>query len=201
MTSSNKFKRNEVLYFAYGSNLSSDQMLKRCPKSTPLGPAYLSGWKWIINERGYANVVHDEAKTVTGELEEGTEKTRGVYGILYHLHSNDETSLDNSEGVPWAYERRFLEVEVIGDSKIASLTNLNNTGEFVLNIPEKSLRNTVQALTYVDFKRVKPGRPKDEYIYRMNNGVKDAMMKWGLPEQYVDSVIRPFIPAETKTQI
>lgn len=49
--------RHEILYFAYGSNLSSTQMLARCPSSTPVALARLRGWRWLINSCGYANVV------------------------------------------------------------------------------------------------------------------------------------------------
>ena len=44
-------------YFAYGSNMSKTQMLERCPSAHFRGVAILDGWEWIINERGFANVV------------------------------------------------------------------------------------------------------------------------------------------------
>ncbi|ESZ95000.1 AIG2 family protein [Sclerotinia borealis F-4128] len=46
-----------TLYFAYGSNLSLTQMHTRCPHSTYYGLGVLYGYRWIINERGYANIV------------------------------------------------------------------------------------------------------------------------------------------------
>ncbi|KAH6892529.1 AIG2 family protein [Thelonectria olida] len=49
-------ERLEVLYFAYGSDLSTEQMQQRCPYSTPAGLAHLEGWRWFINSRGYANI-------------------------------------------------------------------------------------------------------------------------------------------------
>ncbi|KAI9646721.1 hypothetical protein NHQ30_004718 [Ciborinia camelliae] len=48
-----------TLYFAYGSNLSLTQMQTRCPNSTYYGLGLLQGYRWIINERGYANIVSD----------------------------------------------------------------------------------------------------------------------------------------------
>lgn len=54
-------------YFAYGSNLAHTQMARRCPSAgSPVGVALLRGWKWIINERGYANIVEvdDDGKEV-----------------------------------------------------------------------------------------------------------------------------------------
>ncbi|KAA8572454.1 hypothetical protein EYC84_003074 [Monilinia fructicola] len=48
-----------TLYFAYGSNLSLTQMKARCPNSTYYGLGVLQGYRWIINQRGYANIVSD----------------------------------------------------------------------------------------------------------------------------------------------
>ena len=53
--------RTGTFYFAYGSNLSVEQMAGRCrdsaTSSMPVAIARLDGWRWIICERGYANVV------------------------------------------------------------------------------------------------------------------------------------------------
>ena len=46
-----------LLYFAFGSNLSSTQMRSRCPGAAAVGLAFLPGYDFIINERGFANVV------------------------------------------------------------------------------------------------------------------------------------------------
>ena len=54
-------------YFAYGSNMWKAQMAERCPGNAFIGIGCLEGWRWQINERGYANAVE---KT----REEGTEE-------------------------------------------------------------------------------------------------------------------------------
>ncbi|KAF4510346.1 hypothetical protein G6O67_002239 [Ophiocordyceps sinensis] len=100
--------RHEVLYFAYGSNMSTAQMRQRCPHSTPVGLGLLQGWTWIINERGYANVV----ATVDVEEAEAEPKAKGVYGLLYLLPPQDEERLDGYEGVPWAYEKVACEARM-----------------------------------------------------------------------------------------
>ncbi|KAI0853433.1 hypothetical protein F5Y00DRAFT_270616 [Daldinia vernicosa] len=182
MESATENERDGVLYFAYGSNLSSVQMRERCPRSTPIGLAYLSGWTWIINERGYANIVEDRTKA------------GGIYGIIYRLHPDDEEWLDMNEGVPWAYERRFIEVDGLATTSAAKG---KGEGKGELTDQEKASEK-IQALAYIDFHRIRPSHPKTEYIYRMNNGIEEAMVRWGLPEQYVDSVIRPSIPAGGK---
>ena len=50
-------------------------------------------------------------------------------------------------------------------------------------------------LVYIDRKRVTDDKPKEEYVYRMNRGIDDAI-KMGVPKAYVEEVMRPFIPAE-----
>jgi len=48
-------------------------------------------------------------------------------------------------------------------------------------------------LVYINRKQVTDSKPKDEYVYRMNMGIKDAV-KEGVPQEYVDQTMRPFIP-------
>jgi gamma-glutamylcyclotransferase len=52
----------------------------------------------------------------------------------------------------------------------------------------------VKALVYVDEKGFEEGICKDEYVMRINKGVKDAIGK-GLEKWYVQKYIRPFVPA------
>ncbi|KAI1413174.1 hypothetical protein F5Y13DRAFT_161727 [Hypoxylon sp. FL1857] len=228
-----------VLYFAYGSNLSPTQMQVRCPSSPPVGLAYLPGWTWLINERGYANIVQHKTpalsapstsspphssnplftsvaaaspSSLTGrkeiKVEEdedgagmkvdekkseevGAGEEEGVYGVLYRLHPDDEDTLDMCEGVPWAYERRFVDATVV-----RTPTAKTTTGEAGKANPPQDTKEpgTVRVLVYVDFKRVLPSTSKDEYIDRMNRGINEAIEQWGLPKSYVDAVMRPFIP-------
>jgi gamma-glutamylcyclotransferase len=88
------------IYFAFGSNLHLQQMANRCPESRLLGIGRLHGYRWQINERGYANVITHDASFVDG--------------ICYLLNQADEASLDINEGVRIeAYEKRMLDIEVI----------------------------------------------------------------------------------------
>ncbi|ORY57244.1 Butirosin biosynthesis, BtrG-like protein [Pseudomassariella vexata] len=159
------------LYFAYGSNLSSTQMHRRCPDSLPVGLGHLPGWKWIINERGYANIVKLSDK--------------GVYGVLYDLHPADERTLDMCEGVPYAYQKVFVDVSVLEGR--GALRNLMGKGE--------KERTEAKVLAYVDFERVWESVPKKEYVSRMNRGIKEAVEEWKLPGWYVNGVMRLFVPA------
>jgi gamma-glutamylcyclotransferase (GGCT)/AIG2-like uncharacterized protein YtfP len=73
-------------YFAYGSNMSPDQMAARCPNATPVGVAVLEGWHVAINSRGVATIVPDHARSV-------------VEGVLWRVTETCLRSLDRFERV------------------------------------------------------------------------------------------------------
>lgn len=165
------------LYFGYGSNLSIPQMHSRCPNSHYVGLARLKGWKWIINDRGYANVV---------ELSRGSSasKANEVWGLVFYLTESDEQRLDRNEGVPYAYTKEMPRVDFWRHA-------LEDLDDRIDVEAEKSTRKEV--LVYVDRKRTTDSKPKEEYIIRMNNGIEDAV-RFGMPHQYVNDVMRKFIP-------
>lgn len=141
---------DEVLYFAYGSNLWRQQMSLRCPEHREIGAGCLNGWRWIITTRGYASIVES-----TGDH---------VLGVVYELSKADVLNLDCFEGVAQgAYRKEMLAVTVGGRDLIC--------------------------LVYVD-PIIECGKPKVEYIARINNGIHDA----GLPDEYIARYLRPFIP-------
>jgi gamma-glutamylcyclotransferase len=166
------------LYFGYGSNLWIQQMHKRCPGSHFVGIGRLKGYKWIINDRGYANIV---------ELPKGLSECaqNEVWGLIFYLLPHDEAQLDKNEGVPYAYTKETLRVD-LWPSRLYDLVTK-------VDVEEKSVRKEV--LVYISRQRTKEDRPKDEYVYRMNKGIDDAIV-FGLPEQYVNEVMRKFIPGK-----
>lgn len=175
-----------LLYFAFGSNLSSTQMRSRCPGAAAVGLAFLPGYDFIINERGFANVVPCTSTTTSAATTTPGEEARGkdgggVYGVLYRLASPAEKErLDGYEGVPWAYEDLVLDVEQLPGSDSSSGTSVT----------------VVRALVYVDRARVKPSAPGAEYVVRMNAGIREAGAEWGLPGWYVRDVMRRYIPSD-----
>ncbi|KAJ4858392.1 gamma-glutamyl cyclotransferase, AIG2-like domain-containing protein [Trichoderma breve] len=166
--------RSEILYFAYGSNLSTEQMRQRCPYSTAVGLGKVTGWRWIINARGYANIGKSR-------MEEDTEESQ-VYGMLYLLPVEDEERLDRYEGVPWAYEKLHIEAYWV--------SNRDRVDGEEQRVEEEL--TPVKVLAYVDRQRVTEGRPKEEYVERMERGIEDAVENWGMSEEYADRVMRRF---------
>jgi hypothetical protein len=167
-----------VLYFGYGSNLWIQQMHSRCPNSHYLGIARLKGYKWIINSRGYANIV---------ELpKESSLRTRSeAWGLVFYLTPSDEARLDKNEGVPVAYTKENLRVDFWRHKLEEGKVRINIGDE--KPVPEETL-------VYIDRGRVQEAKPKEEYVVRMNKGIEDALA-FGVPEAYVEEVMRKFIPA------
>jgi gamma-glutamylcyclotransferase (GGCT)/AIG2-like uncharacterized protein YtfP len=103
-------------YFAYGSNMDTSQMNKRCSKSILTCPAKLRSYRFIINARGVATVVQ--------------ENTSDVYGILWRITSDDEQSLDGYEGVKWGtYRKANLNVETTSGQTISALIYIARDNE------------------------------------------------------------------------
>lgn len=73
-----------ISYFAYGSNMSTAQMSKRCPNAIKIGVATLTGYKFMINERGYAGVIEKQDAS--------------VIGVLWKISREDKAKLDVYEG-------------------------------------------------------------------------------------------------------
>ncbi|OAG04063.1 uncharacterized protein CC84DRAFT_886100 [Paraphaeosphaeria sporulosa] len=178
-TAPQKTLAEPTLYFAFGSNLWLSQMRTRCPSSAYLGVARLHGYTWIINERGYANVVESKARPIANT------KPDHVYGLVFRLDANDEAKLDKNEGVPIAYTKECLSVDF-----------------WAARGPNDSVDTTrpptevgQDMLVYIDRRRVTPSTPKDEYVYRINRGVEDAV-RLGVPNAYIEGTVRRFVPAE-----
>jgi cation transport regulator ChaC len=175
---------NITVYFGYGSNLWRQQMEQRCPHSEYKGVARLNDYKWLINERGYANVVEiSRQKTETDESSSPVAKAYEdeVWGLVYTLQPSDEARLDRNEGVPIAYTKEWLVCDFWPVKDGSGPANLTSK-------PER-----VDMLVYINREQVTPSAPKKEYVYRMNKGIDDAVDE-GVPEKYVEKVMRKFIP-------
>lgn len=85
-------------YFAYGSNLSKEQMFSRCPESDYLMPGKLLDYSWLITKRGYASV-----KPSTEDL---------VLGEIFCLNQQDIEYLDVFESVgEGMYDKEIISIQ------------------------------------------------------------------------------------------
>ncbi|KAK2732159.1 aig2 family protein [Colletotrichum kahawae] len=177
-----------VYYFAYGSNLSFAQMRRRCPSSRPLGLAFLRQYTFIINGRGYANVVQNGADDVANDA--------GVYGVVYKIGPDDEASLDRCEGVPYAYTKEYMSVDFVRlhyREDVEAVAGLIPESEDASDIDGRRVLRRTHVLVYIDRERTSPGPPQPEYVERMSRGVEEAS-RLGLPKVYVTGTIGRWIP-------
>lgn len=211
--------KKKTIYFAYGSNLWQHQMHQRCPSSKFLGIVRLKGFRWIIYQRGFANIVE-----VDGHKEEGGEKgeegdyRNQVWGMMYSLEEEDEKLLDEREGVPVAYRKEWIECEfwTVPEAAASSSSSASSSREeeeeeevgknedgSTLDEEKKKRKpadvtkrpGKEKMLVYINREMTDEGEIRKEYISRMNCGIKDAVQE-GLPREYVEQVLRRWIPAD-----
>ena len=89
-------------------------MNRRCPDNKLVGLGSLRGWKWIIDTRGYANVVRSPEDL--------------VYGLVYELSPTDEAKLD---GVESTYAKYTLDIKLLlgGHEENPTVQSLVYVGE------------------------------------------------------------------------
>jgi hypothetical protein len=68
-----------TLYFAYGSNMNSPAMMRRCPDARAIGPALLDGYRFFIGLEGWGSV-----RVSAGNR---------VHGVLWRLSPRDIAAL------------------------------------------------------------------------------------------------------------
>ena len=183
------------LYFAYGSNLWLEQMAVRCPASTYIGRAVLPDYHWQINERGFANITSCSGST--------------VHGLVYELGGGDEARLDRCEGVgSGAYTKVRLTVILHATPGVMQLPTCQivrvggpasviqsvwRYGGGKASVTEQPARLEAGVLVYLSKDYVRPGRPRDEYVDRINYGICDAV-ELGIPSDFFENAVRASIP-------
>lgn len=91
----------EILYFAYGSNMSTNRLRARAPSARALGVAHLKGWAPCFNKLG-----RDGTAKATIVPRPGSR----VWGVVFGLHAKDRPSLDAAEDLRRGYRARWLQV-------------------------------------------------------------------------------------------
>lgn len=204
-------------YFGYGSNMWKKQMVERCPESKFMGIGRLDGWRWQINERGYANIVEitsDAKPERQMPMQAQSGSSNAVWGLIYTISKDDEAQLDVNEGVPYAYTKEIRPVRIWSAKKLpenillpevmASIVEAGDEEDHPTRIKlaspdcadeDSSSSEVRDMLMYVDRNRVMDSEPNIPYIYRMNKAIEDAIMA-GVPLDYLTKSLRKFIPAE-----
>ncbi|KAF4957004.1 hypothetical protein FGADI_3416 [Fusarium gaditjirri] len=176
------------LYFAYGSNLWLQQMASRCPESYYVGRAVLLDHRWQINSRGFANVIPCSGYN--------------VHGLVYQVSVDDEARLDRNEGVhSGAYTKSYHSVVLreaaediqlptrylVQDGGLDKAVNAVRSGSR-FHEPERQGRIRSNVLVYLSSRYSQWGTARDEYVDRMNCGIRDAVTL-GIPSDFFESTI------------
>lgn len=105
---------SEKLYFAYGSNMSRQQMAVRCPTAAFVGVGRLLGFDFFIDGRGVASVSPKE------DCE--------VFGVLWRLSDGDLLSLDRFEGVSLGiYFRQTHAIHISSGESLSATVYVSST--------------------------------------------------------------------------
>lgn len=109
-------QREQVLYFAYGSNMSSKRLQARVPSASFYARARLHGHQLRFHKH---STVDNSAKCdafKTGEADDVT------HGILFLFNADEQAKLDSCEGV--GYKITQVEVELEDGKRVTALTYL-----------------------------------------------------------------------------
>lgn len=89
-----------MLYFSYGSNMSSRRLRRRVPSATPIAVAAL---------RGHVLKFHNKSdKGGSGKCDafETGDESDFLYGVVFHLNRAEIGALDRDKGVGYGYEKK-----------------------------------------------------------------------------------------------
>lgn len=86
-----------MYYFAYGSNLDTDQMAERCPEADPVGKALLPDYTLAFG--GHSPNWDGAPATIVDDQQVD------IPGLLYEIDYREIRLLDKFEGHPVRYER------------------------------------------------------------------------------------------------
>ena len=93
----------EKLYIAYGNNMDTDRMARRCPEAEFLGTSELSGYRLLF--KGSQTGFYATIERASGFI---------VPVVLWSLTRSDEQRLDYYEGFPNFYTKEMLPMPLYG---------------------------------------------------------------------------------------
>ncbi|MEU8524346.1 MULTISPECIES: gamma-glutamylcyclotransferase family protein [Streptomyces] len=98
---------NAPIYFAYGSNMSGEQMRERCPSARPLGIAHLYGWR-----RSFC-VPAPHLDGLAAGIQRSDNDGSHVVGVAYEMTVPDQQRLDAIEQGGYRPERVGIKLDGI----------------------------------------------------------------------------------------
>lgn len=90
-------------------------------------------------------------------------------------------ALDESEGVPWLYEKMKLRVKRVLQNIAGEEWRASDAGQ------------EIEATAYVDVQRLTEGKIEKEHVTWVRKAIDDAK-RCGMPESYAEKYIHKFLP-------
>lgn len=95
-----------MLYFAYGSNMSSVRLRARVPSAVARGIAGLPGHRLVFHKTGRL-----DGTAKCDAMETGNPCDR-VFGVLFEIDPQHRPLLDHAEGLGSGYEHKIVTVQM-----------------------------------------------------------------------------------------
>ena len=91
-----------LIYFAYGSNMSSRRLKARVPSATVIGPGALDGHRLAFHK-----VSTKDGSAKCDIVESGPDH---VLGVLFEIDAAEKSTLDRLEGLGSGYEEKTVDI-------------------------------------------------------------------------------------------
>lgn len=93
---------DKILYFAYGSNMSSKRLQARVPSAEPLGRYTLRGHDLRFHKEGADGSSKCDAYKTSADAM--------IHGVLFSIDPAEERDLDAAEGFGHGYDKKEVQV-------------------------------------------------------------------------------------------
>ncbi|MDZ7803176.1 gamma-glutamylcyclotransferase family protein [Thiohalophilus sp.] len=104
-----------MLYFAYGSNMSSHRLLARVPSARSVTIARLPGHRLRFHKKS----VDGSAKC---DIEQTGNESDVVHGVVFNIAPEEKPELDRHEGLGQGYEEKRVSIYIDDGNSLSALT-------------------------------------------------------------------------------
>jgi cation transport regulator ChaC len=104
----------ELIYFAYGSNMSTKRLKARAPSAKVLGTGILDGYALAFHKvsQNDGSAKCDIVESLSGQ----------VLGVLFEISKPDKSDLDRWEGLNLGYEEMMVEIRTETGNTVSAFT-------------------------------------------------------------------------------
>lgn len=168
--------KTREIYFAYGSNMDTEQMLERCPSAKHIGTGLLFEYKI-----GFTRFSSSRDSSVADVI---PKKNGTVWGLLYSISTDDLPTLDKWEGVPNSYRRVKKSIYFLTPDNSPFLKPGKQYEE--LNQYEDLYGAIYEGWIYEVVNKTRQPNPTDAYF----NMILKAVYQHRFPSVYVDEILK-----------